>query len=80
MVPAVNGRIIVYVRAVLSALTLILTVATIVPGYISMLEFQGNVSSFPLRASIRRDIDSVPCRQRLQEMVADRRWLGMARC
>ncbi|XP_026831105.1 DNA damage-regulated autophagy modulator protein 1 [Ooceraea biroi] len=42
MVPAVNGTIIVYVRAVLSALTLILTIATIVPGYISMSEFQGN--------------------------------------
>nr|XP_031827325.1 DNA damage-regulated autophagy modulator protein 2-like isoform X2 [Nomia melanderi] len=40
MVPAVNGPVIVYVRAGLSMLTLILTVATIVPGYISMLEFQ----------------------------------------
>lgn len=42
MVPAVNGWMIVYVRACLSALTMILTVATIVPGYISMLEFKGN--------------------------------------
>lgn len=41
MVPAVNGTIVVYVRAILSALTLILTIATIVPGYISMSEFQG---------------------------------------
>lgn len=41
MVPAVNGTIVVYVRAILSALTLILTVATIIPGYISMSEFQG---------------------------------------
>lgn len=36
-----NGTIIVYVRAILSALTLILTIATIIPGYISMSEFQG---------------------------------------
>ncbi|XP_034172981.1 DNA damage-regulated autophagy modulator protein 1-like isoform X1 [Osmia lignaria lignaria] len=42
MVPAVNSKIVVYVRASLSILTLILTVMTIVPGYISMLEFQGN--------------------------------------
>ncbi|XP_012057515.1 PREDICTED: DNA damage-regulated autophagy modulator protein 1-like [Atta cephalotes] len=42
MIPAVNGIIIVYLRAILSALTLILTIATIIPGYISMSEFQGN--------------------------------------
>ncbi|XP_012344634.1 DNA damage-regulated autophagy modulator protein 1-like isoform X2 [Apis florea] len=42
MVPAVNGRVVVYIRAGLSVLTLILTIATIIPGYISMLEFQGN--------------------------------------
>lgn len=41
MVPAMNGTIVVYVRAILSALTLILTIATIIPGYISMSEFQG---------------------------------------
>lgn len=42
MVPAMNGTIIIYVRAILSALTLILTIATIIPGYVSMSEFQGN--------------------------------------
>lgn len=42
MVPAVNGRIVVYIRAALSVLTLILTITTILPGYISMLEFQGD--------------------------------------
>lgn len=36
-----NGTIVVYVRAILSALTLILTITTIIPGYISMSEFQG---------------------------------------
>lgn len=41
MAPAVNGWIIIYVRAVLSTLTLVLTIGTIVPGYISMLEFKG---------------------------------------
>lgn len=41
MISVVNGTIIVYVRAILSALTLILTIAMIVPGYISMSEFQG---------------------------------------
>lgn len=45
MVPALNGTIVVYVRAILSALTLILTVATIIPGYISMSEFQGKQMS-----------------------------------
>ncbi|XP_043515743.1 uncharacterized protein LOC122531689 [Frieseomelitta varia] len=42
MVPAVNGRVVVYIRAALSVLTLILTITTILAGYISMLEFQGN--------------------------------------
>ncbi|XP_033222762.1 DNA damage-regulated autophagy modulator protein 2-like [Belonocnema kinseyi] len=42
MVPSVNGWMIVYVRACLSVLTMMLTAATIVPGYISMLEFKGN--------------------------------------
>lgn len=42
MVPAVNGKIVVFIRAGLSVLTLILTITTIIPGYISMLEFQGN--------------------------------------
>lgn len=79
MVPAVNGRIVVYVRVALSALTLILTLTTIVPGYISMLKFQGNVSAFVLRENVRTDIDFAPCRRRLQEMVANRRWLGLAR-
>lgn len=45
MVPAVNGRIVVYIRAALSVLTLILTITTILPGYISMLEFQGDIIS-----------------------------------
>lgn len=44
MVPAVNGKIVVFIRAGLSVLTLILTITTIIPGYISMLEFQGDVS------------------------------------
>lgn len=42
MIPDVNGWMIVYVRACLSALTIILTIATIVPGYLSMLDFKGN--------------------------------------
>lgn len=46
MIPALNGTIVVYVRAILSALTLILTIATIVPGYISMSEFQGKYVYF----------------------------------
>lgn len=45
MVPALNGTIVVYVRAILSALTLILTISTIIPGYISMSEFQGKQMS-----------------------------------
>lgn len=45
MVPAVNGRIVVYIRAALSVLTLILTITTILPGYISMLEFEGDIIS-----------------------------------
>ena len=44
MVPSVNGLMIVYIRACLSALTMILTAATIIPGYISMLEFKGKFS------------------------------------
>ncbi|XP_012278020.1 DNA damage-regulated autophagy modulator protein 2 isoform X2 [Orussus abietinus] len=40
MAPAVNGMSIVYVRAILSTLTLVLTVTTIIPGYVSMSEFR----------------------------------------
>lgn len=46
MVPAVNGKIVVFIRAGLSVLTLILTITTIIPGYISMLEFQGEISRY----------------------------------
>lgn len=46
MVPAVNGKIVVFIRAGLSVLTLILTITTIIPGYISMLEFQGDISRY----------------------------------
>ncbi|XP_012278015.1 DNA damage-regulated autophagy modulator protein 2 isoform X1 [Orussus abietinus] len=42
MAPAVNGMSIVYVRAILSTLTLVLTVTTIIPGYVSMSEFRGD--------------------------------------
>ncbi|XP_011690726.1 PREDICTED: DNA damage-regulated autophagy modulator protein 2-like isoform X2 [Wasmannia auropunctata] len=42
MVPVVNGISIVYLRAILSALTLILTIAVFVTGHISVSEFQGN--------------------------------------
>lgn len=53
MVPAVNGRVVVYIRAALSMLTLILTITTISAGYISMLEFQGIISP-PKRATLLR--------------------------
>lgn len=49
MVPAVNGKIVVFIRAGLSVLTLILTITTIIPGYISMLEFQGEISRYIFR-------------------------------
>ncbi|XP_076751307.1 DNA damage-regulated autophagy modulator protein 1 isoform X2 [Xylocopa sonorina] len=42
MVPTVNNRIVVYIRATLSLLTLISTITVVVPGYISLKEFQGN--------------------------------------
>ncbi|XP_048513591.1 DNA damage-regulated autophagy modulator protein 2-like [Athalia rosae] len=42
MINAVNGWMVVWVRGALSALTVIFTVITIVPGYISMCEFRGN--------------------------------------
>ncbi|XP_066583367.1 DNA damage-regulated autophagy modulator protein 1-like [Prorops nasuta] len=42
MVPVVNGRAVVNVRIGLSMLTLIFTLTTIIPGYISMSKFRGN--------------------------------------
>ncbi|XP_024942879.1 DNA damage-regulated autophagy modulator protein 1 isoform X2 [Cephus cinctus] len=42
MAPAVNGWMIVYVRAILSGLTMILTIITVIPGYISVTEFKGS--------------------------------------
>ncbi|XP_051161720.1 DNA damage-regulated autophagy modulator protein 2-like [Leptopilina boulardi] len=41
MISSVNSWLIVYVRGCLSTLTIILTVATIVPGYFSTLDFKG---------------------------------------
>lgn len=85
MVPAVNGRIVVYIRAILSVLTLILTITTILPGYISMLEFQGNIpdvewENFETEVKGRGNNEArMSYRQRLQEMAANGRRLGLAR-